>query len=260
VRAGGFMIKVENLTAEISSSFKLQDICFELHKGEILGILGPNGAGKSSLLKLVAGYIREYKGTINLLERSLREYNTVQKARLLAVVPQEPLPVLGFKVREIIQMGRYVHQNILGWDRENAEKCIQEALEIMGLQQLEQRRLHTLSGGERQRTALAKALAQDTRILLLDEPTTHLDPAHQIHFMVKVRQSRKQKELSVLTVMHDLNLAARYCDRLLLLDKGKIAAYGGVEEVITVENLKKSFGLNASIVRHPVDGVIQLLF
>jgi iron complex transport system ATP-binding protein len=189
----------------------------------------------------------------------LNEYRTGQKARLLGVVPQEPLPVLGFRVREIIQMGRYVHQNLLGWEREDAEKSVDEAIEIMGLKKIEQRRLHTLSDGERERVALAKALAQDTPILLLDEPTTHLDPAHQIQFMVKVKKGQKRKELSILAVMHDFNLASRYCDRLVLMDKGKISACGLVEDVITVENLKNAFGLNVSIVRHPVDGVIQVL-
>ncbi|MFC1585927.1 ABC transporter ATP-binding protein [Fibrobacterota bacterium] len=254
------MIKVRNLKAEISRSFQLHDISFSLQSGEILGVIGPNGAGKSTLVKIISGYLRNFGGTIELMGKPLESYTTARRAKLMAVVPQEQMPALGFTVGEVIRMGRYAHQNPLGWDRENSQKCVDEAITLMELEEIENRRLHTLSGGERQRTSLAKALAQDPKILIMDEPTTHLDPAVQIHFMSKVRQIQTEKELSVLTVMHNLNLAARYCSKLLLLSRGKTVSFGTPEHVLTAQNLNRVFKLEATIINHPVTGVIQVLF
>jgi iron complex transport system ATP-binding protein len=255
-------LTVRGFNLRLSKQFALQDVSFELRQGEVLGVIGPNGAGKSTLVKALSGMLKG-KGDILLKDRPVTAYNRREIARLLGVVPQESLPPTGFCVWDVIEMGRFVHQNF--WSRnpgaaKKDKNLIEKVLLSLDLTALSERQLDTLSGGEKQRVSLAKTLAQEPEILIMDEPTAHLDPAHQVRFMNEVRRWQKAGGRAVLTVMHDLNLAACHCDRLMLLAGGRVLILGVPENVLSVENIRQAYGIEPVIVRHPVNGRVQILF
>ncbi|MHA6484276.1 ABC transporter ATP-binding protein [Paenibacillus sp. strain BS8-2] len=237
----------------------LQGIDLQFEQGKFYGIIGPNGVGKSTMLHLLTGVEKPDKGEALLEQRSLWAIPRKELARKLAVLQQGGLVPVSFTVREIIEMGRYPYQSWLGSERDDPGPLIDSALEAMGLSELQFRRLHQLSGGERQRVALAKLMVQEPEILLLDEPTTYLDIGYQIQLLDNVRLWQRRDNLLAIAVLHDLNLAALYCDELIALHGGKVLAKGTPAEVITPENIETMYDTKAIIIPHPDYGVPQVV-
>ncbi|TDG00434.1 ABC transporter ATP-binding protein [Paenibacillus piri] len=237
----------------------LQQVSLAVEPGECLGIIGPNGSGKSTLLKLLSGIEAPTSGSVLLEGRSAHAYPRKRLAQWAAVLQQDALPPLGFTVREVIGMGRYPFQNWLGTDSADAERLVDRIIERLQLVKLQHRQVDGLSGGERQRVALGKVMAQQPRLLLLDEPTTFLDIGYQIQMMDWIRSWQKESGLTVIAVLHDLNLAAQYCGRLLILQEGRVVAAGTPEEVIAPGLLERVYGTQPIVMRHPVSGVPQIL-
>jgi len=237
----------------------LDGISATFERNRIYGIIGPNGVGKSTLLHILSGSDAPSSGSVALDGMPLTDIPGKPLARKLAVLQQGGLPPVGFTVREVVAMGRFPHQNWLGGEAEDPESIIAGAIDAMGLTELQSRKLHQLSGGERQRVALAKLMAQQPEILLLDEPTTYLDIGYQIELLDTVKAWQKRKELLVIAVLHDLNLASLYCDKLIALHKGRIAAEGAPEEVLQPAIIETLYGAKTTLVKHPATGVPQLI-
>lgn len=225
----------------------LRHLDMTLEPGRLYGVIGPNGSGKSTLLHLLAGHLSPSQGTAELNGRPVAEYSPGEFARLCALVTQESAPNFPFTVFETVLMGRHPHIPRFARPGEADLACVERALEAMDLGELRTRPLADLSGGERQRTAVARGLAQDTPALLLDEPTSAMDIRHAMATMAELRRLAREENRTVATVLHDLNLAARYCDRLFMLDKGAVHAYGNVSRTLTPENIHAVFGVRAAV-------------
>ncbi|WP_438446570.1 ABC transporter ATP-binding protein [Gorillibacterium sp. sgz5001074] len=253
------MIVMENVQKSYDGVPVLKQVSCSVRKGEIYGIIGPNGSGKSTLLKMISGTERPDAGSVRVDGREVSDYARRKLARFMAVLEQEALPPVGFTVREILEMGRYPHQDWLGRDRSDAEGLLAGIVERLGLAVLEERAVDQLSGGERQRAALGKAMAQEPTVLLLDEPTTYLDIGYQLQMMDYVRKWNRECGLTVVAVLHDLNLAALYCDRLLVLKDGEVQAIGMPWEVLSEELVERVYGTRPVVMPHPAVGAPQLL-
>lgn len=252
-------LMVKDLTAKRQGVSLLEAVSYSFERNRFFGIIGPNGAGKTTFLHLLSGSDSPSDGEVRLDGRLMAEWPRKPLAQRLAVLQQGGLPPVGFTVREVVAMGRYPHQNWLGGEDGDPESIIDEAIEAMGLVHLQQRRLHQLSGGERQRVALAKLMAQQPEILLLDEPTTYLDIGYQVSLLDTVRAWQRERGLLVIAVLHDLNLAALYCDELLALNKGQIKASGTPENVLQPDIIEEMYGTITTVVKHPLTGAPQLM-
>lgn len=253
------MLEARQLGTTIRGRKVLNDVTFSFQKGYTYGIIGPNGVGKSTLLKLLSGVLPPSQGDIFLEGRSISSYSRKEAARKLAVLQQGVLPPVGFTVREVIEMGRFPYQNWFGNEASDSAPIINQAIAAMGLEKLEQRKMAELSGGERQRVALAKVMVQQAEVILLDEPTTYLDIGYQIQLLDTVKSWQREQGITVVTVLHDLNLAALYCDEVLVLHKGSIAALGKPQHIYTTELIREVYGAEASIMNHPLTGAPQIL-
>ncbi|MFI5526591.1 ABC transporter ATP-binding protein [Streptomyces platensis] len=249
-------IDITDLSVEVAGHRLVHDLTLRAGSGRVVGLVGPNGSGKSTLLRCVYRALRPAAGTVRLDDADLHAMDARTGARLLAALPQEAGTEFDFTVAEVVAMGRLPHQR--GSGRANAADSAHcaRALERVGADHLAGRGFLGLSGGEKQRVLIARALAQDPRVLVLDEPTNHLDVAQQLAVLALVRDSG----LTVLTALHDLNLAALHCDELYVLARGRIVAAGPPHDVLTPELLAEVFGVRAHRVRHPESGAVQLLF
>ncbi|MGE8500502.1 MAG: heme ABC transporter ATP-binding protein [Pseudomonas sp.] len=248
------MLCAENLMVQRGASTVLADVDLELRPGEVLGVLGPNGAGKSTLLAALCGELSPTQGQVRLDQRQLADWPGSERAQRLAVLPQTSTLNFGFRVEEVVGMGRLPHAS----GRVRDAQIIQQALAAADAEHLMGRSYLALSGGERQRVHLARVLAQlwpggEGQILLLDEPTSMLDPLHQ-HTTLQATRAFAQEGAAVMVILHDLNLAARYCDRLLLLERGRPHVLGTPEQVLRAEPLLAVFGLEVLVQQHPERG------
>ncbi|ANE46367.1 ABC transporter ATP-binding protein [Paenibacillus swuensis] len=237
----------------------LHDVTLTVPEGSFYGIIGPNGSGKSTLLKLLSGVEKPDRGTVRMAGKDIGSYSRKELARRMAVLQQDGLPPVGFTVRETIEMGRYPYQSWLGTEAEPSDKLIDEVMERLGLTRYSEQEVSLLSGGERQRVALGKTMVQEPALLLLDEPTTFLDIGYQIQMMDYVRTWQKECGMTVIAVLHDLNLAAQYCDELTVLHEGKVAVTGTPSEVLAEEWIERIYGTKPIIVPHPESGLPQVL-
>lgn len=235
------MLSIRNLHAHFGNQTVLRDITFTLKRGEILGLIGPNGSGKTSLLRCISGVHPSWQGEITFANSAVEEMSIRERAKQFAVVPQNAQMPGAFTVWESVALGRTPHLNWLGQLSDKDKARIDWALQAAEVDTMKNRMLGQLSGGEQQRTLLARALAQDAPILLLDEPTAHLDLHHQIAFLSLLQRLVAQEELAVLIALHDLNLASVYAQRLLLLDIGSIQAEGSPSDVLTSKILRKVY-------------------
>ena len=226
----------------------LDDINLEVKEGEILGILGPNGCGKTTLLKNLNKNLSPKSGHILLDGDDLEEISKKDIARKVAVVPQTNEVHFSFTVRDIVSMGRMPFQGLMDGMSHSDEELVDRALERVGLSDYADRHINVMSGGERQRVIIARALAQTPQILLMDEPTLHLDINTQFDVLDLVRDLSKKDGLTVVVVSHDLGMVARYCDRVLLIKDHRILALGTPEEVLTPENMESVFGVDAELI------------
>ena len=238
----------------------LDHLSFHVDAGEILGIAGPNGSGKSSLLKIISGLLPAGEGDVRLGGRSLGKRSQMDIARLVAVVPQEYTQVFPFTVAETVLMGRFPHRTARWWsmgigdETANDLARVQDAMVDTDVLSLADRLVSDLSGGERQRVMIARALAQEPNILLLDEPTAFLDINHQIDICSLIGQLRAERRLTVVLVSHDLNVASQYCDRVLMLKEGGLCRIGSPEETIRPDVLRMVYGCDVVVDAHPQTG------
>ncbi len=253
------MLKIEGLSVAYGSRRVLHNISLQVQSGEVLALIGPNGAGKSSLVRAVSGVIPVEGGTVRTNGHDLLALSPMQRARSLAVVPQAASLPPAFTVWETVLLGRTPYLNFLGQVSARDEEIVRQALAKVDALDLAGRRVGELSGGEQQRTLLARALAQSTPILLLDEPTAHLDLQHQISLMELVQSLAHTEQLAVLIALHDLNLAARYADRVALLVEQAIEAVGTPAEVMTAKVISAAYGLPVRVFPHPLADVPLVL-
>ncbi len=231
------MLLVENITLRFHGTAILDDISFKLHKGKILGLIGPNGAGKTSLIRTINGAVAPDSGRIIFKKQDLTQLKPQDRAQLVTTVPQARNIPPGFTVEQIVQMGRTPYLNWFGASTSKDEEFVEKALQKTNIHQMRGLMADEISGGEQQRVILARAIAQDTPLLLLDEPTTHLDIRYQMQFLELLFEHVKEKKTSVIIALHDLNQAVRFCDEVLLLSCGKIFASGKPHKVLSEENL-----------------------
>ncbi len=258
------MLKIAGLSVSYGTRRVLTDVSLEVNSGEVVALIGPNGAGKSTLVRAVSGVVPVESGTIrsNGSGHPSVDFITLlpmQRARSLAVVPQAASMPPAFTVWETVLMGRTPYLNFLGQVSAKDEAIARLALQKVDALALSERRVGELSGGEQQRVLLARALAQSTPILLLDEPTSNLDLHYQVSFMETVSALARQDNLAVLVALHDLNLAARYADRVALLVDGEIKAAGTPRQVLTPELISTAYHLPVQVIPHPFADVPLVL-
>lgn len=253
------MIEARGVSFAYSDSFALQEIDLALEPGEMVGLVGPNGSGKSTLLKLCAGLLAPTRGEVRLGGRDLRKLSRRQIAQQVALVPQYFHIPLSFTVQEVVMLGRTPFLHPFEEDGREHRQVVTEAMEQVGIAHLEGRFFNELSGGERQKATLALALAQQPRLLLLDEPVAHLDIRYQVEIMEVVRHLNQVRGFTVLGVMHDLNLAALYFPRLILLKEGRIFAQGTPSQVLTPEILAQAFSAMVRVETHPTYPVPHII-
>ena len=250
--------QLEKVCFRYSGQWVLDAFSLEVREGEILGIIGPNGSGKTSLLKLMAGLLRPQAGHITLGDQDLAQLTPRALARRTAVVPQENHVLFPFTVGEVVLMGRFVHQNGWGWESAEDLRIARAVIRLMDLESVAHRTFQELSGGERQRTIIARALAQQAPVLLLDEPTAYLDIKHQLEIYATLRRLNQDRGVTIVVVSHDLNLASQYCHRLLLLHEGRAFRTGSPAEVLTAEHLRIVYGCEVIVDRHPEAGTPRI--
>lgn len=246
-------VAIRDLEFRYDAKSVLKDIDLEAAEGEVLALVGPNGSGKTTLLKNISGVLKPPKGAIYLDFKKLTELSPKEIARQLAAVEQEVHVGFDFTVREVVELGRLPHLKRLQTFRAQDQQAIEEAMRATEVQSFAERSIFSLSSGERQRVWLAMALAQEPKVLLLDEPTAHLDINYQIGIMGIIK-SLAQKGLTVLLAIHDLNLAAVYADRIAVLHKGRIVALGEPRNVLTEELIERVFKARVRVFRTPQDG------
>ncbi|MBR6204750.1 MAG: ABC transporter ATP-binding protein [Candidatus Methanomethylophilaceae archaeon] len=251
-------IQVKDLNVSVSKPKKRIVEAASLHvdEGEFVGLLGPNGSGKSTLLMTVYRTMKKESGEIVLGGERLEDLTLKESARMMSVVTQHNYYNFDFKVEEVVMMGRTPHKKTMEMDDDNDRLIVEEALRKVNMLEMKDRDFSSLSGGEQQRIILARSLAQQTPCLILDEPTNHLDVKYQLEVLDIV----KQLGCTALCALHDLNLAAQYCDRIYILLNGKIIREGPPEEVITEDMIRDVYGVRASVDRHPKTGMLNVVY
>ncbi len=252
------MLEARDLAVGYNGQEVLHGITLGLAAGEILVVSGPNGAGKSTLINTLSGVLPPASGSVRLHGKPLEALGNRARARRIAVVPQAGYLPPVFTVRQVVQLGRTPYLGWLGTPQPADQAVVDRVMEELDLAALQDRPVAKLSGGERQRVLLARALAQDAPILLLDEPTTFLDLKHQSEILSIVRDLAQGKGLAILMVLHDLNLAAQSADRIALLLEGRIRSLGAPAAVLTEENLSAVYGVPVSVLHHPKRGPVIL--
>ncbi len=247
----------KDLSVSISGRQILQKISFSVEIGSWVGLLGPNGAGKTTLLRTMAGFL-PYSNTLTLKGQEVRDWRTRDRAKTLAFVRQSHTLSFDFTVIELVLLGRMPHKSLLSLYEKSDYARVEKALCLLDLEGFEYRNVSSLSGGEQQRVFLAQALVQEARVLLLDEPTTHLDVSHQFEFMEHVREFTREGR-TVIGAFHDLELASRFCDSLIILKDGQIAAEGIPSEVLTEDSVRRIFNMDARVIKHG-DGDLSIRY
>ena len=249
-------------TLNISLTFRdksiLEDVSIEVSTGEFFVIIGPNGAGKTSLLKIISGLQKAQQGSVHIKGKNISGYTRRNLSKILAIVPQHVEMGFPFTVADTVIMGRTPHLGILGMEGEKDFLIAEEAMEFTEVSHLADRKLFQLSGGELQRVIIARAICQQPEIILLDEPTTALDPAHQLKIMDLMEKFRRQYNTTIIMVSHDLNLASMYGDRLLLLKEGKVIKTGDPKTVLNKSLLEESYGCQMMVDENPLGQVARI--
>ncbi len=246
------LLNVENIDCYYASTRIIQDASFIIKTGDFVGILGPNGSGKSTLLKSISHTLKPHKGTIFLDKQDLYGLTAVDVAKKMAVVAQGTSIAFSFTALDVVLMGRSPHLSRFTMENAKDVEIAKRCMSYTGTLHLSDRLITELSGGERQRVIISRALTQEPEVLLLDEPTTFLDISNQLEIMDLLRNLCNQKKLVVLGIFHDFNLAARYCDSIIMLKEGKIVAVGKSEDVLTSENIKNIFKIDTIVRKNPL--------
>ena len=241
-------ISTKNLNISYGNLDIVKDLNLDIPKGKITTIIGSNGCGKSTILKTIARIIQAKSGDIFVNNINIKEQSPKDLAKVMAVLPQSPQAPSGLTVEELISYGRFPHQKGFGKMKKEDEDIVTWALKSTGIEEFRERPMEALSGGQRQRAWIAMALAQQTEILILDEPTTYLDLAHQLEILKLLEELNRKQGTTIVMVIHELNNAARFADHMIGVKKGKVVCQGTAHEVMTKENLKELFNIDAEIV------------
>ena len=253
------MLRASDLSFEYGRTPILVDVSLDVPEGKLCGLVGPNGAGKSTLLRCLHGAIRPRAGKVWVGDREIAQLSRREVARAIGVVPQHCHPAFPVSVGHFVGMGRFAREPLFGGPSRTDRGVIERCLDEMGLRSLASRSVDELSGGEFRRVLIAQALAQEPRVLLFDEPIQQLDLLHQLQVMEFARSFARRGGTAALVVLHDLAMAARYCDTLALLHRGQIVGFGTPDEVLTEDTLRRVWGVRASIERSPATGSIQVV-
>ena len=251
------MIELHNVSLGYDHRVILRDVNMKAKPGQILGLVGPNGSGKSTLIKGMTRVIDLFSGRILIDGRDIRTIKRDELARLVATVPQSPALPGAFTAFEVVLMGRTPHLGLLRYEGARDLAIAWQAMEATNTQPFAERRVSELSGGERQRLIIARALAQQPKAMLLDEPTANLDINHQVEILNLIKSLCREQSLTVIIALHDLNLAAQYCDWMVILhkvkDAGRIYAEGTPADILTAPNIKKVYGAEVCVYPHPIN-------
>ena len=257
ISASRAALSAKDISVRLGGNSILKSVSFEARPGEVAGLIGPNGAGKSTLLRVLAGLIRPESGEVQLEDVPMKGLNAGQKARRVAFMPQHDA-THPFTAIETVLMGRYAHLGRFELEGKQDREIALQAMARTDTEQFEARQLDRLSGGERQRVILARALAQQANVIILDEPSASLDLRHRLSIMETLRSEVADRQVAVVVALHDVSLAGRYCDRLTLLSEGRITAEGTPVEVLTPQNLRGSFGVETAVQIDPDTGCPQV--
>ncbi|MFH2057993.1 MAG: ABC transporter ATP-binding protein [Pseudomonadota bacterium] len=252
------MLKILNISASYQDFPVLEDICFNINSKLFYGIIGPNGAGKTTLLKIMTGIKRPEAGEVQLKGKNIRNLANKEIAKIMAVVPQSSFIPPMFTVEEVVSMGRYPFLQLRFSDTKEDRAFVDAAIEKTGIHTFRSKMISELSGGQRQEVIIARALAQTPQILMLDEPTANLDIKHQMKILGLTAALVKNEGLAAVMVIHDLNLAARFCDLLILLCDKKIIAMGSPETVLTPAHLKIAYGVDTAVIENPLTRSLEV--
>lgn len=244
--------RMENLASGYEQVRVFEGLNLTIEEGKVTTIIGPNGCGKSTLLKTIGRILKKQQGTVYLQDQNMQNLSTKDIAKKLAILSQTPIAPGQLKVEELIAYGRYPHRNNVNRLTNKDEEMIEWALNVTNTMAYRNRELAQLSGGQRQRVWLAMALAQETNILLLDEPTTYLDMAHQLEVLEIVKDLNEQHRCTIIMVLHDINHAARYSDHLIAMRQGAVMKTGTPEEILCADVMRNVFNINARIMQDPV--------
>jgi iron complex transport system ATP-binding protein len=252
------MIEVHSVSFRYHEDWVLQDVSFRVEKGEFVGVIGPNGSGKTTLLKILYRLLSPQKGEILFDLVPMRKMDRNDIAKRIAVVAQETQLLFPFSVLETVLMGRSPYLGHLMFESERDLEIAKKAMEWTKIFPFSERPMDELSGGERKRVFIARALAQEPEVILLDEPTANLDIHHQIDFLDLILTLNRERGLTMVMASHDMNIASEFCDRLILLQDGRIYKMGTPQEVITKENIESVFGCEVWIDQNPVSGMPRI--
>ena len=245
-------LNIKNLNHSYGMVSVLKNLSFAVKKSDFFIIIGPNGSGKTTLMKIIAGIIKPQKKSLEILGHPVETYSRKALAKAIAFVPQTTAADFPFTVKELVSMGRSPYLGILGMEQEKDMEITKQAIAFTSMEHLAHRKCDELSGGERQRAFIARAICQQPQIILLDEPTASLDLAHQVRIMDLMEKLKKKEGVTIVMISHDVNLAAMYADRLLLLNKGQIVNIGQPAEVLTYQALEKTYGCKLVIDKSPI--------
>lgn len=250
------MARIEgvSLSAGYGNGSIINDLNIKIPEGKITSIIGANGCGKSTILKTLSRMIEPEKGSVLLNGKEISKLPGIEVAKQMAILPQSPTAPKGLTVEELVAYGRYPHQKGFGKLNEKDRDKINWALEITGLSEFRERDVDALSGGQRQRVWISMALAQDTDLILLDEPTTYLDLVHQLEVLQLLQKLKEETGRTIALVIHELNMAARFSDHMIAVRSGEIIAYGSPEEIMTPEILSEIFMIDSVIMKDPRTG------
>ena len=253
-------LTINNLKFSYTDTVTIEDINISIQKGEFIGLIGPNGCGKSTVLKNVYRALAPDSGGVTLDGKNLLQMRSREAALKIAVVGQENEVPFDFLVEEIVAMGRSPHKKIFEPDTAEDARIVHHALEHLGMQDMAKRNYKHLSGGEKQRALIARAIAQESDFLILDEPANHLDVSYQLKIFDFVKRRSAEAGVTVLSAIHDLNMAALYCDRLYVMKAGRVVLSGTPEEVLTAENIFLIYGVHCDTTVHGVTGKIVITY
>lgn len=253
------ILQVRDLGFDYGRKPVLSDVSFDLAPGVLLGLVGPNGAGKSTLLRCLHGALRARKGSVQLDGKELDTYSRKEIARIVGVVPQQCEVLFPVSVRHFVGLGRFAHERWLGGASSADVRVVSACLAELGLELLADRPVNELSGGEFRRVLIAQALAQDPRLLLFDEPVQQLDLLHQLEVMEFARAFTRRENRAAVVVLHDLTLAARYCDQLALLQRGRVVTLGTPEAVLTEAQVRNVWDVTVAVERHAATGTLVVV-
>ncbi|MGC8585250.1 MAG: ABC transporter ATP-binding protein [Thermoplasmata archaeon] len=253
------MISLKNVDFSYGGEFSLKNINMEINDGKIISVLGPNGSGKTTLLKIISGIINDYSGDVFVDNYNIKNIHRKILSRIISYVPQDLTLGFDFSVKEIVMMGRYPHIPLLSDLNKHDLDIVKNAMEITGIKNLENRSIREISGGEKQRVLIARAIAQESRVIVLDEPTSNLDIKYQLEIMKLLNKMVKNGDKTVIMSMHDINLSIRFCDEIFLMNEGKMVSSGKPDEVINDKILSSVYGINAKVLRNG-DGRIVYVF